>query len=438
MEILFSSFHENQVNEQTILEIKRIVKEEYESTYPAEMQAEEIRTGECVAKKYDIVIAMEDYPKVPNTIQKMTEFRKKVAVRLFDVIPPRLGYGGNVHTCLFKDIKMPQKDSAQKAAAGLDDESHSVSNASGLQSDSAEYQEIAKQFEADIPKFTFDRLVLSDEVREQLITSIAILENRDKLFEQWGLKSIMSPAVLLNLYGESGTGKTMAAEAIAHRLGKKIIRASYADIESKFHGEGPKRLKGLFLAAKQQDAVLFIDEADSMLSARLGNVTQGSEQAINSMRSQLLISLENHDGIVIFATNLIENYDKAFLTRLVCVEMKRPDAAAREKIWHNHLYPVGDVILKIPLADDVNLKELAVYEFCGRDIRNAVKQACINAVLAGHDIVTQSDLRTACVQISKGLDDLSEAANKNQVKVRKVSAEEKEKLISGMAGKLNH
>jgi len=126
----------------------------------------------------------------------------------------------------------------------------------------------------------------------------------------------------------------MAAEAIASRLGKKILRVSYADIESKFHGEGPKRLKGIFLAATRQDAVLFIDEADSLLSARLNHVTQGSEQAINSMRSQLLISLENHDGIVIFATNLIENYDKAFKTRLLSVEMKRPDVALREKIWY--------------------------------------------------------------------------------------------------------
>lgn len=433
MEILFSSFREEQLSEQMMGEIKRIIENEYLNTYPEHGQLLELHTGECVAKKYDIVIAMEDYPKVLNTIQRMTEFRKKVADRLFDVIPANLGYRGNVHTCLLKDIRISNDASGKKGSNEFDDESNAVN----LQSDAEVYSEIARQFEADSPKFTFERLVLSEEVHEQLMTSIAILENRDKLFEQWGLKSIMSPAVLLNLYGDSGTGKTMAAEAIAHRLGKKIIRASYADIESKFHGEGPKRLKGLFLAAKQQDAVLFIDEADSMLSARLGNVTQGSEQAINSMRSQLLISLENHDGIVIFATNLIKNYDKAFLTRLVCVEMKRPDAAAREKIWHNHLYPVEDIILNIPLGEDVNLKELASYEFCGRDIRNAVKQACVNAVLAGHDIVRQSDLLTACVQIQKGLDDLEEAANKNPVKVHEATADEKEKLISSIAGKLH-
>ena len=179
--------------------------------------------------------------------------------------------------------------------------------------------------------------------------------------------------------------------------------------------------------------MLFIDEADSMLSARLGNVTQGSEQAINSMRSQLLISLENHDGIVIFATNLIENYDKAFLTRLVCVEMKRPDQEAREKIWYNHLYPVGEVKLHIPLEPDVDLVRLAAFDFCGRDIRNAVKQACINAVLAGRDTVCQQDLLNACMQTEKGLQDLEAASRRGGVRIREATAEEKNRILSQAA-----
>ncbi len=66
----------------------------------------------------------------------------------------------------------------------------------------------------------------------------------------------------------------------------------------------------------------FFDEADSLLSKRLTSVSQGSEQAINSMRSQLLICLEEFRGIVIFATNLVINYDQAFLTRLISVEFK--------------------------------------------------------------------------------------------------------------------
>jgi SpoVK/Ycf46/Vps4 family AAA+-type ATPase len=92
----------------------------------------------------------------------------------------------------------------------------------------------------------------------------------------------------------------------------KIIEASYAHIKSMYHGEGPKNVEALFYAAQAQNAILFIDEADSLLSRRLTNVNQGSEQAINSMRSQLLICLERFKGVVIFATNLVQNYDPAF------------------------------------------------------------------------------------------------------------------------------
>lgn len=132
----------------------------------------------------------------------------------------------------------------------------------------------------------------------------------------------------------------MAAEAIAHKLGKKILKVSYADVESKYHGEGPKMVKSIFLAAKNNDAVLFFDEADSLLSKRLTSVSQGSEQAINSMRSQLLICLEEFRGIVIFATNLVINYDQAFLTRLISVEFKNPDVDTRKVIWDVHIKPL--------------------------------------------------------------------------------------------------
>ena len=82
---------------------------------------------------------------------------------------------------------------------------------------------------------------------------------------------------------------------------------SYADIESKYHGDGPKNLKSIFYAAERDKAVLFIDEADSLLSKRLTSINTGSEQAINSMRSELLICLEKFEGIVIFATNIVES-----------------------------------------------------------------------------------------------------------------------------------
>ncbi len=275
----------------------------------------------------------------------------------------------------------------------FDSENENTKNNSSIKNDKSDedsefdYKKLSKMFSAVEPTKTFDRVILNDETRNLIEDAIVSVKISDTVFSQdgWGLSATTSPSVALNFYGPSGTGKTMCAEALANHLGKKIIIATYADIESKFHGEGPKMVKAIFLAAEQQDAVLFIDEADSLLSKRLTNVTQGSEQAINSMRSQLLTSIESYKGIVIFASNLIQNYDPAFLTRLICIKLDLPDCDGREKIWHCHLHSSEEMKasgkeLHIPLADDVDIRALAEqYEFCGRTIRDAVKWGCINA-----------------------------------------------------------
>lgn len=430
--ILFSSVRKSQLSENCLFAIRETAHNCFLQAYGMKQTDLQIEFGEAKAAKYDIVLAFDSYPNIgANPIQKRDVFRDLLAQQLYSIIPSACCYSGRLLVCLEGAIKKSEPTMA-------------ASQESAMQQ---EYEILSREFIAEPPRFTFERLVLSDDVRQRILEQICILENRDKLFNQWGLAAIASPSVLLNLYGDSGTGKSMAAEAIASRLGKNILRVSYADIESKYHGEGPKRLKGIFLAAARQDAVLFIDEADSLLSARLNNVTQGSEQAINSMRSQLLISLENHDGIVIFATNLIENYDKAFKTRLLSVEMKRPDAALRQKIWHNHLYPVGEsgIKLNIPLAQDIDLARLSEFDFCGRDIRNAVKQACISVVAQGRELVCQQDLMNACQRIQDELEALA-LASKKQPAVCPIPPTEqdalvqqiKKKLSADNAGGMNH
>ena len=246
------------------------------------------------------------------------------------------------------------------------------------------------------PLYGFEQLVLPHDTYESLMQSVQVMAVEDLVFNQWGLKKIEPhPKAALNFYGPPGTGKTLAAHAIAKFLNKKILIASYAEIECKYHGDGPKNVKNIFSEAENTGAVLFIDEADSLLSKRLTNVTQGSEQAINSMRSQLLICLEQFHGVVIFATNLVKNYDKAFETRIQHVEFQMPDRECRRKIWEAHLPAT------LPLADDVSSESLAeIDEVCGRDIRNAIIQAAIKAAV-GKRIVNSSDIRTSIEKIKK-------------------------------------
>lgn len=261
--------------------------------------------------------------------------------------------------------------------------------------DEFDYEKLSYNYTADVPRYTFDQVILPQKVLDQIERAIGVLQVEHKVFDEWGLRSIIPTASsALSFYGPPGTGKSMAAEAIAARLGKKILSATYADIESKYHGEGPKMVKAIFMAAERDDAVLFLDESDSLLSKRLTNVSDGSAQAINSMRSQLLISLERFKGIVIFATNLVVNYDKAFLSRLINIEFTMPTVEERKKIWWQHLRT--DTI-HVPLSWDVDISTLSeAYEFCGREIKSAVKSACIATALDNRDEVTQADLIRAC------------------------------------------
>lgn len=287
-----------------------------------------------------------------------------------------------------------------------------------------DYEEKAKQFVPVDPLFSFDRVILPKDVIHKIEQAVAVLEYENLVFNEWGLYEIQPhPSTSLSFFGPPGTGKTMAAEAVAQKLGKKILKVSYADVESKYHGEGPKMVKAIFLAAQRANAVLFFDEADSLLSKRLTNVSQGSEQAINSMRSQLLICLEEYRGIVIFATNLVINYDKAFLTRLISIEFPLPDEETRKKIWDVHIYPANDGKahkLKIPLDSDVNTQELAAeYIFVGREIRNAVINACINVAMSGRQNVSQADFINACDNIVKERQALEDAKDHTQDSIGK-------------------
>lgn len=230
------------------------------------------------------------------------------------------------------------------------------------------------------PLFTFDRLVLPQDVRERIMSVLGVFTFRKTLFEDWQLKIIARPMVALSLEGEPGTGKTMTAHAIAHYLGKSILHASYAEIESMYHGEGPKNVKAVFAAAMEQDAVLFVDDAESLLSRRLKNVSTGSENAINSMRDQFLICLEQFEGLVVFASNKAESYDPALETRFWTVHFDLPNEDQRREIWRQHL-PTA-------FPAEVSVDELAKLDgICGREIRSAVLEVASDLIhRAGGDL----------------------------------------------------
>lgn len=272
--------------------------------------------------------------------------------------------------------------------------------------------ELKVSFQARPPAHCFDRVCLNQDTRDQLLTALSTLQNENKLFDEWGLSEIQQyPRAAVLLSGPPGTGKTIVAHGLASRLGRPILCATSAELESKYLGDGPKLVSNFFQAARDQNAVAFIDEADTLLARRM-SVTQGSERAANSMTSQLLIELEQHRGFVVFATNLSNNIDPAFDTRVITIQVPLPDRELRHKIWQRHL-PA-----KLPVRD-LDMDALADIEgICGRDVRNAVLHAASRAALMGANCVTGADLKQAIQAIAKNglpraMDDL-----KAQVKLR--------------------
>ncbi|HSR67695.1 MAG TPA: ATP-binding protein [Acidobacteriota bacterium] len=263
--------------------------------------------------------------------------------------------------------------------------------------DEPSVEERAEQYEARPPLYDFDFLVAPEHVKESLLSAVDLIKVEQKVFDTWNLRSIEPfPRSALNFYGPSGTGKTLAAHAVASYLDKPILAVSYAEIESKYVGDSSKNIEAVFFAAERDRSVLFVDEADSLLSKRLTHVTQGAEQAINSMRSQLLICLERYKGIVIFSTNLVENYDQAFQTRMRYIHFPMPDEPSRREIWKRHLPP------QLPLAADVSLDQLArIDDLCGRDIKNAVIDTALRIARSGADRISMQDLTRAVERVKE-------------------------------------
>ena len=262
-------------------------------------------------------------------------------------------------------------------------------------------QEKPKVFTLIMPRITLNDVFLPVKSKLQVDEALAKIRNYRQIYIEWNFKSVdpSGAGTILNFYGKPGTGKTMTAEALAGTLGKKMISLGMSDLESKFMGETAKNIRAAFKCAQKEDALLFFDEADTLLGARLSNVTQGLDNEVNTLRSTMLIELERFEGIVIFATNFEKNYDKAFVSRItqhVCFEL--PDLDGRRRIWERFLCP------EIPVEDEREslLSKLADNSegLSGREIRTCMRLALPKAIhrCEGKDVKVSWDDFVSAIQ----------------------------------------
>lgn len=240
------------------------------------------------------------------------------------------------------------------------------------------------------PNWSLDEVYISNEDKETILTSLSMAKYKDILFNKWGIKGNKDNgrALCLNFWGAPGTGKSITAEAIANNLEKKLLIVNYSELESKYVGETPKNIKRIFKIAKENDAVIVFDEADSFLGKRLTNVTQSADYGVNITRSVMLIELENFDGVVIFTTNLLTNYDDAFKRRILAnIEFKLPDENGRKRIWETHIPK------SMPISDDVSIDILSkrFSNISGADIKDIVLFAATKSLRDGREVVNIQD-----------------------------------------------
>ena len=231
-------------------------------------------------------------------------------------------------------------------------------------------------FVPEEPKWSLDEIILPAEVKAQILDVATYSENSHRVFELWGFKRThkFSRRIGVNLYGAPGTGKTMAAHAIARELGKKILIVNYADIESKYVGETPKNIRKAFEAAKNSGSILFFDEADAILSKRVTNMTQAVDVSVNQTRSVMLMLMNEFQDFIIFATNFISNFDPAFMRRIsIHVKFTLPDEDCRRKLWRMYT--------PIEVPNNLDFDELAKKfdGISGSDISNAMLNAAFKA-----------------------------------------------------------
>ncbi len=189
-------------------------------------------------------------------------------------------------------------------------------------------------------RFTLKDIVVPASTRNEINESLVKVRFHELIYGEWGFNEIdpSGKGCVLNFYGPPGTGKSRAAEALAGELQMPFLKVDLAELESKFMGETAKNLSAIFKSASESAALVFFDEADTVLGKRLSSVTQGVDSEINHTRSTMLIEMDNYSGVLVFASNFPENYDSAFRRRISHhIRFDLPDYEARVQLWDLHL-----------------------------------------------------------------------------------------------------
>ena len=246
------------------------------------------------------------------------------------------------------------------------------------------------------PHATWSDLVLPAPQLAILQDTVRQVRHRNTVYEDWGFagKSERGLGISALFAGESGTGKTLAAEVLAGELGLDLYRIDLSAVVSKYIGETEKNLEQLFAAAETSGAVLLFDEADALFGKR-SEVKDSHDRYSNIELAYLLQRMETYRGLSILTTNLKSSVDTAFLRRIrFVVQFPFPDVTQRTEIWRR-IFPAA-----LP-REELKLDQLARLHVSGGNIRNIAMNAAFLAAEDGTPMSMTHLARAARTEHSK-------------------------------------
>lgn len=223
-------------------------------------------------------------------------------------------------------------------------------------------------------RFELSELVLPPAAGAQLQAIVSAMRQLGRVHHDWGCAHAWNEGGLAVMFcGPPGTGKTMAAEALAQELALPMYRIDLSQVVNKYIGETEKNLRRIFDAAETSDCLLFFDEADALFGKRT-EVRDAHDRFANIEISYLLERMERFKGLAVLATNRRKDLDEAFGRRLrFIVEFPVPGTSERASLWRQ----------VFPAPVDVSALDFAFlaqrFELAGGAIRSAAFNACLQA-----------------------------------------------------------
>jgi SpoVK/Ycf46/Vps4 family AAA+-type ATPase len=208
-------------------------------------------------------------------------------------------------------------------------------------------------------------------MQKNILREIAIhVRQRSKVYCSWGFEKKGSRGLGISALfaGESGTGKTMAAEVLANELSLDLYKVDLSKVVNKYIGETEKNLKKIFDAAENGGAILLFDEADALFGKR-SDVKDSHDRYSNIEVSYLLQRMDAYRGLAILTTNMKSALDKSFLRRIrFIVQFPFPDMVQRAEIW-SKVFPFDTP------KENLDTERLAKFNLSGGCIRNIALNA---------------------------------------------------------------